>query len=109
MLHWAGRRAKQRVAAGAAESQGSTMSDATSTLQGHPSAREHPPLQEVRHVDVEMMYNFMRNKYKANVYLSGVRVNEIFDFSLQELKERIKLRITELNVTSSVPLAKAVL
>ena len=55
------------------------------------------------------MYNFMRNKYKANVYLSGVRVNEMFDFSLQELKERIKLRITELNVTSSVPLAKAVL
>ncbi len=69
----------------------------------------HPPLQEVRHVDVEMMYNFMRNKYKANVYLSGVRVNEMFDFSLQELQERIKLRITELDATSSVPLAKAVL
>jgi len=55
------------------------------------------------------MYNFMRNKYKANVYLSGVRVNEMFDFSLQELQERIKLRITELDATSSVPHAKAVL
>jgi len=60
-------------------------------------------------VDVEMMFNFMHNRYKANVYLNGVRVNEMFDFSLQELKERVKLRITELDATSSVSLAKAVL
>jgi hypothetical protein len=39
-----------------------------------------------------MMYNFMRNRYKANVYLHGMRVNEMFDFSLQELKDRIRLR-----------------
>ena len=56
-----------------------------------------------------MMYNFMRNRYKANVYLNGVRVNEMFDCSLQELKDRVRLRIAELDAKSSVPLSKAVL
>jgi len=51
----------------------------------------------------------MPNRYKANVYLNGVRVNEMFDFSLQELKDRVRVRIAELDATSSVPLTKAVL
>ena len=81
--------------------------------EGHSQAQGgsilHTPLPQVRHVDVEMMYNFMRNRYKANVYLNGVRVNAMFDFSLQELKDRVRLRIAELDATSSVPLSKAVL
>jgi len=55
----------------------------------------------VRHVDVETMYNFMHNRYKANVYLNGILVQEMFDFSLAELKARLRVRIAELDATSS--------
>lgn len=51
----------------------------------------------------------MYNRYKANVYLNGSKLQELFDFSLQELKERLKIRIQELDATSSSPLTKAVL
>lgn len=36
-------------------------------------------------------------------------IQEMFDFSLQELKERLKQKIRELDATSSTPLTKAVL
>ncbi len=51
----------------------------------------------------------MMNRYKAIVYLNGEKVQEMFDFSLQELKERLRLKIKELDATSSSPLTKAVL
>ena len=63
----------------------------------------------IRHVDCQIWYNFMMNRYKAIIYLNGEKVHELFDFSLQELKERLRLRITELDATGSTPLTKAVL
>ncbi len=48
------------------------------------------------------------NRYKAIVYLNGDSVQEMFDFSLQELKERLRKRIDE-DATSHTPLTKAVL
>ncbi len=48
----------------------------------------------------------MMNRYKAIVYLNGDKVQEMFDFSLQELKERLRLKIKELDATSSSPLTK---
>jgi len=62
----------------------------------------------IRHVDCEIWYNFMFNRYKGKVYLNGVKVQEMFDFSLQELKERLRQKISELDATSSLPLTKAV-
>lgn len=56
---------------------------------------------------MEMLYNFMQNRYKAKVYLNGLRVNETFDFSLQELKDRV--RIKEPDATSCVPFREGVL
>ncbi|DBA97913.1 TPA: hypothetical protein ACH3X3_012762 [Trebouxia sp. C0006] len=49
--------------------------------------------------------------YKAVIYLNGAKVQEIFDFSqtLQELKERLRLRIKQLDASSSTPLTQAVL
>ncbi len=69
----------------------------------------HTSLPQMRHVDVELMYNFMHNRYKANLYLDGVRVQEMFDFGLEELQQRLRARTLELNATSSSPLTKAVL
>ena len=36
-------------------------------------------------------------------------IQEMFDFSLQELKERLRQKMRELDATSSTPLTKAVL
>ena len=63
----------------------------------------------IRHVDCKIWYNFMMNRYKAILYLNGDQVQELFDFSLRELKERLRLRIKELDASSSTPLAQAVL
>ncbi len=63
----------------------------------------------MRHVDCEIWYNHMYNRYKVNVYLNGRMIQEMFDFSLQELKERLRQKIRELDATSSTPLTKAVL
>ena len=49
------------------------------------------------------------NRYKAIVYLNGDKVQEMFDFSLHELKERLRQKISELDATSSTLLTKAVL
>ncbi len=69
----------------------------------------HPPVQKmIRHFDVDLWFNVMYNRFKANIYLNGVKVQEMFDFSLAELKERIKVRQAELDATSSTPLTKAV-
>ncbi len=69
----------------------------------------HPPLQKmIRHFDVDLWFNVMYIRYEADIYLNGVKVQEMFDFSLAELKERIKVRQVELDVTSSAPLTKAV-
>jgi hypothetical protein len=65
--------------------------------------------QVIRHVDCEIWYNYVYNRYKANVYLNGEKVQELFDFSLQELKERLRLKIKQLDASSSSPLTKAVL
>ena len=51
----------------------------------------------------------MWNRYKAVIYLNGDKVQEMFDFSLQELKERLRKRIDELDATSHTPLTQAVL
>ena len=62
----------------------------------------------IRHVDCQTWYTFM-NRYKAIVYLNGDSIQEMFDFSLQELKERLRKRIDEVDATSHTPLTKAVL
>jgi hypothetical protein len=51
----------------------------------------------------------MMSRYKAVIYLNGAKVQEMFDFSLQELKERLRLRIKQLDASSSTPLTQAVL
>ncbi len=51
----------------------------------------------------------MLNRYKAHIYLNGVKVQEMFDFDVGELKERLRARIKELDATSSSPLTQAVL
>jgi len=63
----------------------------------------------IRHVDCKIWYNFMMSRYKAVIYLNGAKVQEMFDFSLQELKERLRLRIKQLDASSSTPLTQAVL
>ena len=50
----------------------------------------------------------MYNQYKANVYLNGQKVQELFDFSQQGLKERLRLIIKQLDATSSSTLTTAV-
>jgi len=60
----------------------------------------------LRHVDCQIWYNFMMNWYKAIVYLNGDKVQEMFDLSLQELKDRLRLKIKELDATSIPPLTK---
>jgi len=48
----------------------------------------------------------MMNWFKAIVYLNGDKVQEMFDFSLQELKDRLRLKIKKLDATSISPLTK---
>lgn len=62
----------------------------------------------IRHVDCTIWYT-LTNRYKAITYLNGAQVQEMFDFSLQELGERMQLRINELNATSSTSRTKVVL
>ena len=70
----------------------------------------------IRHVDCKLYFNIMwkkiiikkMNRYKAVIYLNGTKVQEMFDFSLQELKERLRQRIDQMGATSSTPLTKAV-
>ncbi len=64
--------------------------------------------QVIQHVDCEIWYNFMFNRYKAKVNLNGVKVQEMFAFSLHELKERLRQKISKIDATSSSPLTKAV-
>ena len=59
----------------------------------------------MRHVHVEILYNFMLDRYKALIYLNGVIMQEMFDTHLAELKERAAARI---DATSSSPITKAV-
>ncbi len=47
----------------------------------------------IRHVDCKLYFNIMWNRYKAVIYLNSTKVQEMFDFSLQELKERLRQRI----------------
>jgi len=63
----------------------------------------------IRHVDCQPYFNIMWNRYKAVIYLNGAKVQEMFDFSLHELKERLRKKIDELDATSHTPLTKAVL
>ena len=65
----------------------------------------------IRHVDCKIWYNFMMSRYKAVICLNGAKVQEMFDSSqtLQELKERLRLRIKQLDASSSTPLTQAVL
>ena len=64
--------------------------------------------QVIKHVDCQLYFNIMWNRHKAVIYLNGEKVQEMFDFSLQELKERLRLRIVQIGATSSTPLTKAV-
>ena len=63
----------------------------------------------IRHVDCQLYFNVVWNRYKAVIYLNGTKVQELFDFSLQELKERLRKRIDELDATSHTPLTQTVL
>ncbi len=63
----------------------------------------------IRHVDCQLYFNIMWNRYKAVIYLNGTKVEEMFDFSLHELKEHLRKRIDELDATSHTPLTKIVL
>ncbi len=77
-------------------------------------AQEDSILQEIipqviRHVDCQLYFNIMWNRYKAVIYLNGAKVQEMFDFSLQELKDRLRKRIEELDATCHMPLTEAVL
>ncbi|DBB05772.1 TPA: hypothetical protein ACH3X1_012368 [Trebouxia sp. C0004] len=65
--------------------------------------------QVIRHVDCQLYFNIMWNRYKAVIYLNGEKVQEMFDFSMQELKERLRKRVDELDATSHTPLTKAML
>jgi len=49
-----------------------------------------------------------RDFVKLHVELNGVRVQEVFDFDLGELKERLRITLQDLDATSSSPLTKAV-
>ena len=62
----------------------------------------------MRHVHVEILYNFMLDRYKALIYLNGVIVQEMFDTHLAEQKERAVARTLELDATSISLLTKAV-
>ena len=53
----------------------------------------------IRHVDCQL-YFYVMNRYKAVTYLNGAKVQEMFDFSLQQLKERLRKTTDELDVTS---------
>ncbi|DBA84045.1 TPA: hypothetical protein ACH3X1_006527 [Trebouxia sp. C0004] len=77
-------------------------------VQEHSLLQESIP-QEIRHVHCQLYFNIMWNRYKAVIYLNGAKVQEMFDFSLQELKERLRKRIDELDAMSHTPLTKAVL
>ncbi len=57
---------------------------------------------------VEILYNFMLDRYKALIYLNGVIVQEMFGTHLAELKERAVARTLELDATSSSLLTQAV-
>ena len=63
----------------------------------------------IKHVDCKFFFNVRWNRYKAVIYLNGREVQEMFDFSLQELKERLRKRIVELDATSHTPLTQTVL
>ena len=39
----------------------------------------------------------MMDRYKATVCSNGESIQEMFDFSMQELKERLRLRIQQLD------------
>ena len=45
---------------------------------------------------------------KANIYLTGAMLQEMLDFILVELKDKLKGAIAELDATSSSPLTAAV-
>ncbi len=62
----------------------------------------------MRHAHVEILYNFMLDRYKALIYLNGVIVQEMFDTHLAELKVRAAARIKELDATTCSPLTQAV-
>ncbi|KAL0036347.1 hypothetical protein WJX77_003448 [Trebouxia sp. C0004] len=67
--------------------------------------------QMIRRVDCEIWYSCMYNlvRYEANVQVNGKKVQDLFDFSLQELKERLRLKIKRLDASSSSLLTEAVL
>jgi hypothetical protein len=57
--------------------------------------------QVTRYVDCETWYHYMYSRCKANVYFNGQHVQELFDISLQELKEHLSLRIEALYATAT--------
>ena len=109
-MHWAGRREQE-------EGPQEISQEARASPQAQGRDREaqggsilHQAISQViRHVDCQLYFNIMWNRYKADIYLNGDKVQEIFDFSLFELKERLVKKIDELDATSHSPLTKAVL
>ena len=56
----------------------------------------------MRRSDCEIWYNYMHSRYKVSIYLNGQKIQDLFDFSLQELKESLRLEIKQLDATSSL-------
>lgn len=55
------------------------------------------------------MYNYMYNRYKAVLYLNGGKLQEMYDFSLPELKQRVQQKTAQVDATGTgTPLTKVV-
>ncbi|DBB06393.1 TPA: hypothetical protein ACH3X1_011955 [Trebouxia sp. C0004] len=86
------------------------MCATTDTRQGRRSAKEQSIAPGRTESDKACGLSDMVHLHEpAIVYLNGDSIQETFDFSLQELKERLRKRIDEVDATSHMPLTKAVL
>lgn len=103
-MHWAGRRAPTSTRATEIIEEAQPSPQA----QGRDHhAQEDRILQEVmpqimRRSDCEIWYNYVHSRYKASIYLNGQKIQDLSDFSLQELKGSLRLEIKQLDAASSL-------
>jgi len=62
------------------------------------------PLPQIRHFDCDILYLYPSNRYKALIYCNRVLVQEMYDLSVLELRQRLRHRLVELDATYSSPL-----
>lgn len=103
-MHWAGRRAP--ISTRATEIIEEAQPSPQAQGRDH-HAQEDRILQEVmpqimRRSDCEIWYNYVHSRYKASIYVNGQKIQDLFDFSLQELKESLRLEIKQLDATSGL-------